>query len=498
MSPARRGASVSWLCRALLPVLVLACGGDRSSDRRLGSEAYRGPIVLITLSGLRVDTVGALGAETSWTPHLDAFAAEADWVGTTVVASSAPAVSLVSLLTGVSPWQHQVLNQTPVEPRPGILLLHQVLGRAGYRAVARVPLNYDLDRFGLLENFDQVAEIEPIHEVVEMFQDLLEEPVFYWLHLREANVKYERRDAALPWIAGRPASAGHASAGHASAGGASLPSQLDPWRLLPYADPDEPLPATERMVARELFGHEVAWADQQAGEVMAAIKASGSWDCTWVIVTATQGTELGEHDQVLYGHNLGRETIEVPLLIKLPTSLGRSLAVSSGTRTGQNRLWSTLVEAVGGRVSPVHAPSLFEAVEPPIVSELYQRNGVNQFSLLDGDLQLVWSTRFAPAEPEFYFAQLASSGGHPPLTEPAREILGRLKRAFQSAPPFSGPIDSEPPTLRLERWTADSWELFEDPDRAAEMALVLRRKWHRFVDRERSPGEESALRDRSR
>ena len=243
-----------------------------------------------------------------------------------------------------------------------------------------------------------------------------------------------------------------------------------------------------------MFCHEVAWADHQVGQILEALRASGRWDRAWVIVTASQGMELGEHSQMLYAQNLGRESIEVPLIIKLPRSLRGSLALADGTRVSQLRLWATLVEAAGGRPEPIRAPSLSRAVTPPIASELYKRNGVNEFSLLEGDLQLLWTTRFAPAEPEFYHAQLASWGGKPPLSEPPRHILERLRLAFDHTPPLSGLEGGSPPRLRLERWTADGRiERIEDRRRAEEMALELHRRWLRHVDRERTPAEESSL-----
>lgn len=463
----------------VLSLFTLACrSGPKAGAQATESVAARAPIVLITLSGLRPDVVGALGASPAiWTPHIDELARTADWVGSTVTASSASAVALVSLMSGVSPWHHQVLTHAPASPRPGIRLLPEALEAHGYRTVARVPMEYDLHEYGLLDGFDDVAEIEPLDVATSVFDRLGESvPTLYWFHLREAAVAFERRDAELPRLASRSGRA---------------PRRIQAWRLLPYADPNLPLPDAERAVAWELFCHEVAWADQQVGEISRSLKASGRWDDAWVILTASQGMELGEHDQVLYAQNLGRESIEVPLIIKLPRFLRGSLAVPQVVRVSQLRLWATLVEGSGGRPQPVHAPSLFRPLTPPILSELYERDGINDFSLLDGEHQLLWSTRFAPAEPEFYYAQLASRGGKPPLSEPARHILDRLEVAFEQTLPLSG--HGEVPILRLERWTSTGVEPLEDRGRAEELAIELRREWLRHVDRERTPKEESAL-----
>ncbi len=476
--PGFRSAAVARLARWALPLALLACGVAPAAPEGGSVAGDRGPILLITLSGLRPDVVGALGAPAGWTPEIDSLAGEADWVGTAVTASSAPAVSLVSLMTGVSAWHHQVLSHLAASPRPGVTLLAQALGRSGYRTVARLPLDYDLDRYGLVEGFDEVGEIEPLAAVTELVSGLGgSEPALVWLHLREANGDFRRRDKELPRLAARST---------------GLPSRIQTSRLLAYADPQRPLPPELRRAAWELFGHEVARADRQLGEILAALRASGHWDRAWVVVTASQGLELGEHGQTLWAQNLGRESIEVPLIIKLPRVLRGSLAIPEDVRVRQSRIWATLIENAGEPPGPLRAPSLFRAGQAPIVSELYLRNGVNEFSLLDGDQQLIWSTRFAPAEPEFYLAQAALRGGRPPLTEPARRILDRLESSFRQTPPFSGPAGGAAPRLRLERWTANGTVPVDDSGRAEQLAVDLRRRWLRGVERERTPVQESS------
>ncbi len=486
----RARSVIQLIAASLISLLVLACGarlepsqGVSDAPRASDGVVSHSPVVLITLSGLRPDVVGALGGPSHWTPHIDAFAREADWVGSTITASSAPAVALVSMMTGVSPWHHQVVTHGPALPRPGIRLLAEALAEAGYQTMARVPLEYDLQEYGLLKGFSEVSEIEPLSQSVAAFdRSVGDRPEFHWFHLREVNAAFRRRDGELPRLAARVARMP-----------GPLPYRIQAWRLLTYADPDLPLPAEERRLAWELFCHEVAWADHQVGKILKSVRDSGRWDNAWVILTASQGMEFGEHSQVLYAQNLGRESIEVPLMIKLPRVSRGTLAVPDDIRVSQLRLWATLVESGGGRLEPVHEPSLFRAVTPPILSELYARNGVNEFSLLDGDVQLFWSTRFAPEEPEFYYAQLASRGGKPPLTEPAHRILSRLELAFKRALPLSSRQAGESPRLRLERWNGAGFEPLEDPARAQTLAAQLRRRWMRHVDRERTPIEESSL-----
>jgi len=461
-----------WLVVGCSPVSQSGSSPDRSHI-----DDQQHSIVLITLSGLRPDSVGALGAEELKTPFIDALAAEADWVGTSVVASSAPVASLASLMTGLSPWHHQALGHSRGRLREELLSLAQALRLGGYSTFARIPLVYDLGRFGLLQGFDQIADAEPMDKTVAFLRGMSNAPALYWLHLREANVTFERRDAAIPRLGAKAV---------------DLPAKIIAPELWPYADPQKSLPEPLSSAARELFQHEVAWADHQVGQLLQAVRDSGHWERSWIIVTATQGMEFGEHGQILFSQNLGRESIEVPLVIKAPLSRRDSLRAPSDFAVGQTRLWSTLVEAGGGTTAPAHAPSLFQSTTLPIVSELYMRNGVSLFSLVDRDIQVVQASRFASEEPEFYLAQLAASGGHPELSEPAAATLGRLQNAFDNTRPFSGLFRGNSDST-LERWTLDGVEPFEDPELQATMSRALRRKVRALAGSERTPTEESAL-----
>jgi hypothetical protein len=157
-----------------------------------------------------------------------------------------------------------------------------------------------------------------------------------------------------------------------------------------------------------------------------------------------------------------------------------------------------MVEAAGGPLPPAVAPSLFTRAGRPLpaLSELYCGNGVNTFSLVNGDDQLLWESRFAPPEREYYRAWLEEVPGTPevvpPLAEPAAAIFGRLDAAFAATPPLAG---IAPPRLTLERWVGRSESRpVDDPRRRAELAARLARAWERFAPGDLSPQAEEQAR----
>ena len=438
-SSPQRPAAAGWLAVAL--ALALGCG---SADK---AAVRGGAIVLVTAGGLRADVAGDL----SRIGELDT-----DWRGSAVVASSEPTATLASLLFGVTPWKHQVLG--PESPaRTALATLPEELGRAGYRS--RVHLGDEALALlgGGVETID-----DPFSEEAG---ELLGDGVFLWFHFTDAEFVRKR------WKRARKRRG------------------FQPSELLVWADPETALPDAKRRAIRRAYDSGVRRLDQKVGRLLDRLRTSPAWNRATVAVTATHGLELGEHGQILSGENLGRKAIEVPLFIRLGDGLGE-LAEPSGGRVAQTRLWTTLLEVTGLEAAPVHSPSLFQRAEPVVLSELYARNGVNRFSLLSGDLQLHWTTRFAPAESDYYKARRVEAGDRPRiLGEPSRRIFGRLDEAFRATPPLSGPPGSEP-ELVLERWREDGGvEEVEDQAEARRLAVLLRRHWTRFEVRERTPGE---------
>jgi hypothetical protein len=124
-----------------------------------------------------------------------------------------------------------------------------------------------------------------------------------------------------------------------------------------------------------------------------------------------------------------------------------------------------------------------------VLSELYLGNGVNRFSWVEGGTQVLWESRFAPEEPEYYRARYLGIGGQPepPLSEPAEAIFKRLEEGFAQTLPLTGRRGTQP-QLTLLRWTATGTERVEDPEAAQRLARQLRRAWIAANGDEAAPG----------
>jgi sulfatase-like protein len=462
----RRAFAASFLLLALG-----ACGRHAASSR------HDGPIVLITLDALRADVVGGLGGDPELTPHLDEFLRQADWVGRAIAPSSWGVPAMASLLTGLRPWQHQALIAGRAVLSPDLLTLAEALKAAGYKTAGYPTGHWYTTEFGYGQGFDVFQELGRGRDAAERLSDLDGGREFVWVHLPEPQAPYVRRDWLLPRLGAMAA--------------LPLPRRIEPLQLESFFDPAVLLAPGNRRRFWAMYRLNVAWADERLGRLLDALKASGQWERALVVVTSDYGEEFGERGQIGHGGNLGRQLLEVPLAIKLPAGFPLRLAPPRGQRVATQRLWATLVEAAGGRVPPAVAPSLFRRSPSPVLSELYLTNAYNQFSLVDGDFQLLWRTSFAAVEPEYYRARFESMAGQvvPPLAEPAEAIFDRLYRGFASTPPLTG---RGAPQLALERWGPDGGSVpVVDPERTARMARLLAATWSRFVGAERPPDAEA-------
>ncbi len=461
----------------LLLLTIAICAGCSRAPK---VPVHRGPIVLITIDALRADTVGAFGGPAKVMPALSGLAREATWAGRAVSPSSWTVPSMASLFTGFQPWRSRswANDRSVLDER--FVTLPESLKQAGYRTAAFRSNHWLESQFGYAQGFDDFRYLKEGKRAERYLGELKGGQDFVWIHILAPHAPYIRRDPLLDRLDEIPP---------------DLPKQVRPLDLEPYYDPAVKLPADQERIFRAMYRLNAAYADQVLSRLLAALKKSGQWDRTLLVVTADHGEEFGENGQIAHGGNLGHVLVEVPLVVKLPAGFGRKLAMPAGHSgpVANVRVAPTLIDAAGGKLEPGAAPSLFQPFDKGALSELYLGDGVNRFSLVEGDLQLLWESRFAPPEPDYYRARYAGIGGQPqpPLTEPVQAIFGRLDRAFADVLPLSG-RRGDPPRLTLVRWSPAGVQPVNDPREVNRMARQLKNAWLAANGSEVPPGRATA------
>ncbi|MDP9122506.1 MAG: sulfatase-like hydrolase/transferase, partial [Acidobacteriota bacterium] len=132
-----------------------------------------------------------LGGDPGLTPNLAALMRSADWAGTAIAASSSEAPAMASLLTGLRPWQHQVLlDGAAARLSPELWTLPKALKAAGYTTSAYVSSYWYSADFGYASGFDSFQEMGKIREPAERLAALGEGRQFVWVHIPEPRAPY--------------------------------------------------------------------------------------------------------------------------------------------------------------------------------------------------------------------------------------------------------------------------------------------------------------------
>jgi len=338
-------------------VLASACSPRPATETRAESTAPRN-VVLVVLDSVRADHVGAYGYTRATTPHLDALAAQGLLFERAYAASSFGPQALAALWTGRLPTRGGSIG-TEARPHPELVTLPRLFRRAGFRT-ALVSNHAALRERAFTRGFDEL-EIDSVPGrwsgalVTKKALDLLDgakrERLFLVLDFADAGEPHQppeefRRRIDVP----APEQPLTLQALRAEAG--SLPEGIE--RSAGFQD----------LVAR--YDAEIAYADECLGQLVTGLAVRGLLDDTLLVVTASHGKELLEHDYVGSGWTLHEEVLRVPLVVCAPKRLASGRIAEPVSLVD---LWPSLQQlfAPASRDLALDGRTLFDLVGPGLV-----------------------------------------------------------------------------------------------------------------------------------
>jgi arylsulfatase A-like enzyme/tetratricopeptide (TPR) repeat protein len=279
-----------------LTVVALTTGSLATGPEVPSSKPESNPkspsILLITLDTTRADRMGFQGSKRGLTPNLDALAQQAAVF--TRAYSQVPLTppSHATILTGTYPQFHH-MDEFQMELAKELPYAPEILRARGYHTAAFIGSiilepnppyapgfdrgfdTYDAgfhnegpgeDRYSTVQRRGE----EVVAHVLAWLDKYPNGPFFMWVHLYDAH---------------------------------------DPY------DPPEPY---KTRYASAPYDGTIAYEDAAVGELLRQLKLRGLYDDLVMAVTADHGESLGAHGEDTHGIFLYDETIQVPLLIKLP------------------------------------------------------------------------------------------------------------------------------------------------------------------------------------
>lgn len=302
---------------AYFAVLLLSISGCSTQN----SSKNNPNIVLITIDALRADHLSCYGYERETSPNIDKIAEQGILFKNVIAPSSWTAPSMVSLFTSTYPTNHEVIHGAGYRKNitayvqevfsDKLTTLAEALKKQGYSTFG-VSSNLHLSgKFGFDRGFDHFeclpwVDAQKVNEAIYSLEDEVKksDKFFIWLHYFDPHSPYHAR---FPWIKQ------YAPQTPLS----ELEIFIKPLFMLEEYIPlfHENQNKLKNLVA--LYDSEINYVDSYLEEFIKRFKLNKN---SLIIITSDHGEEFLEHGSLEHAKNLYRETIHVPMIIKLPTS----------------------------------------------------------------------------------------------------------------------------------------------------------------------------------
>ena len=261
-------------------------------------------VILVSLDTLRADRLGAYGYSRPTSPRLDALAREGVLFRTAIAQAPWTRPSHASMLMSRYPGEAGRAT-TPT--------LAEALWRAGWRTTAltgggQVDFRFDIFQRGF-ESFQATHWIDDLESVVRLLEAGRSRRELLFLHTYKVHDPY----VEATFTAGMPRGRLGPTFG-----------KKDWERLGKRLGPEE------RRYVSALYDGGVAWVDERLGALFDRLRAEGLLDRAVVIVTSDHGEQFWEHGSWRHGMNVYDHQLHVPLIVRLPPALARSLAPKGG------------------------------------------------------------------------------------------------------------------------------------------------------------------------
>jgi arylsulfatase A-like enzyme len=300
--------------RIAVAALAIALLGVALAARGAAGRPARGAptIVWISLDTLRADHVGCYGYRRPTTPTLDALAAESIVFDRAIAPSPWTLPTHLSLLTGLYPSAHGVVDMNAALS-DAAMTVPEVLRDTGYRTAAVVSSYMLSPAYGYGQGFETFrfrpkARADGVTETaVELLDAVGDRPLFLFVHNFDIHYPWTPSAADL-----RPFATDAAIARYADRSWKHYHDFVaDAMRMAPE----------EFAYWIDAYDASIRATDRAVGDLIAALKRSGRWDDTLLVVTSDHGEEWKDHGFLGHSITLFDEVVRVPLIIKPPANL---------------------------------------------------------------------------------------------------------------------------------------------------------------------------------
>ncbi len=378
----RRLLLAAVVAAVVVPAALLLVTHGRGRNTPLSVPAFpNAPVILISIDTMRSDRLPAYGYRGIETPNLDRFQRDA-WLFERAYSPcpmTLPAHS--TLLTGLLPPEHGVRNNLGfVFDGKTHASLPRMLKEHGYATGAAVSTYVLRRETGLGELFDFYEDsTEPLYETSDM---------------QDRRTGDKTVAIASQWIRKQTASPF--------------------FFFLHIFEPHYPYRPPEPFASRygRTYDGAVASADAIVGTFLDELRSLGVYDRAVVVLVGDHGEGLGDHVEAQHSILLYREAIQVPLLLKLPGSLG------AGRRVAPPAQLSDVLPTVTALLG-IDTPALSSGLSLVGLTEKTAESRAIYSETLYPRLQLAWSDLRSVIDARYHYIHSPRPELYDLLADPA-------------------------------------------------------------------------------
>ncbi|HYS55644.1 MAG TPA: sulfatase-like hydrolase/transferase [Thermoanaerobaculia bacterium] len=311
---------------ALLLLFLAACSREPAFQNA--------PVILISVDTLRSDHLPAYGYRGVVTPNLDALRRDSILFRRAYSHCPMTLPSHLSILTGLLPTQHEVRNNIGYRFTGKYPTLAKILHDHGYQTGAAVSSYVLRGETGIKNGFDFYDDGIAVAAAGALSE-----------HQRSG---FETVKIANAWIERTAANAG---------------TQWVPFFFFFHIyEPHAPYEPS--------YDGEIAKSDAIVGTLIAKLKSLGVYHRSLIIFLSDHGEGLMDHGEDQHGILLYRESLQVPLFIKLPQSAQQGQSISRPVQLAD--VFPTVLDLLGiersdrsllkGSSKPIYAETLYPRI----------------------------------------------------------------------------------------------------------------------------------------
>ena len=268
--------------------------------------------MLISIDTLRADRLPAYGYTGTSTPHIDRFIADSVLFERAYSQSPQTLPAHTSIFSGELPFDHGVRDNIGFSVKEDQRLLQRILGDHGFETGGFVSAYVLREQTGFSQGFhyydDELPAVSP------------ELPLGQVQRPGEDTVA-----AAIRWLDGR--------------------TSPKVFLFVHIYEPHRPYSPPPQYAGKNPYDGEVEYADAIVGTLLDHLRTKDLYDRATIVLLADHGEGLGDHGEDEHGMFLYRETIQIPLAMKLPESDGRKGRVTDPVQ--QIDLVPTILDLAG-------------------------------------------------------------------------------------------------------------------------------------------------------